>query len=68
MSADAGLVAGIHELARLTQNLADADNAYTAALQAAVAVPLVDGAWAHVRQAGEVVRQCRSALSNAGRS
>jgi hypothetical protein len=63
MSADAGLVAGIHELSRLTQNLAAADNAHTLAVQAAVSG---HGDWSHVRQSAEIVRQCRSALRNAG--
>jgi hypothetical protein len=63
MIPDTALVEGIHELARLTQNLANADNAYTAAVQESVSG---HGDWSLVRQAGEVVRQCRSALSNAG--
>ncbi len=45
------------------EDLEAADNAHTLAVQAAVSG---HGDWAHVRQAAEVVRQCRSAFRNAG--
>lgn len=44
---------------RLTDELTAADNAHTAAIQAAVSG---HGDWAHARQAAEVVRQCRAAI------
>ncbi len=56
------LVARIHDRKRLTQALEAADNAYTVAVQAAVGRA---GDWAHVRQAGEVVRQARAAVKAA---
>lgn len=56
------LVARIHRRKRLTQELAAADAAYTAAVQAAVGR---SGAWASVQVAGDVVRQCEAALKAA---
>lgn len=44
------------------EDLEAADNAYTLAVQAAVSG---HGDWAHVRQAAEVVRQCRAAVKAA---
>jgi hypothetical protein len=48
---------------RLTDELTAADNAHTAAVQAAVGGY---GDWFHARQAAEVVRQCRAASKAAG--
>lgn len=56
-------VAKILERKRLTQELAAADDAHTLAVQAAVGER---GDWLAVRQAGEIVRQCRAALKAAG--
>jgi hypothetical protein len=43
----------------LSRQLAAADDAYTAAIQAAVSN---HGSWADVQQAHQAVKQCRSAL------
>lgn len=56
------LVARIHTRKRLTEELAAADAAYTAA----VSVAAGGGGWGHVSQAGEIVRQCRAALKACG--
>lgn len=56
------LIAAIHDRKHLTDALAKADDAYTAAVQDAVGG---HGDWAYVREAGEVVRQARSALKQA---
>lgn len=61
MSGDEFLAASARK--RLVAELAVADQAYTLAVQAAVGGY---GDWAHARQAGEVVRQCRAALKAAG--
>ncbi len=57
------LVEGIHTRKRLTDELKAADDAHTRAVQAAVGR---SGDWHTVRQAGEIVRQCRAALKAAG--
>lgn len=57
------LVARILTRKRLTTELAAADDAHPRAVQAAVGG---HGDWYTVRQAGEVVRQCRAALKAAG--
>jgi hypothetical protein len=57
------LVAAIHTRKRLTDELAAADDIYSAAIRAVVGG---HGDWTSVRQAGEVVRQCRAALKAAG--
>ena len=56
-------VADILTRKRLTTEMKAADDAHTVAVQAAVGE---HGDWAAVRQAGEVVRQCRAALKAAG--
>jgi hypothetical protein len=57
------LVAKIHTRKRLTEDLAAADDIYSAAIRAVVGG---SGDWTSVRQAGEVVRQCRAALKAVG--
>lgn len=59
------LVAAIHTRKRLTDELAAADKAHLLAVQAAVGRY---GDWTHVRQASEVVRQCRAALKAVDRA
>lgn len=51
-----------HTRKRLALELAAADAVYTQAVQAAVAK---QADWAEVRQAAEVVRQCRAAVTAA---
>lgn len=52
-----------HDRKRLTDELEAADAVYTQAVQAAVAKQTD---WARVRQAAEVVRQCRAAAKALG--
>jgi ribosomal protein S19E (S16A) len=56
-------VAAILDRKRLTTELAAADDAHTGALVEAVGGR---GDWFTVRQAAEIVRQCRAALKAAG--
>ena len=57
------LVALIHARKRLAEELAAADTAHTAAVQAAVGGY---GTWGDARQAGQVVKQARAALKAVG--
>ena len=56
-------VTAILDRKRLTTELAAADDAHTRAVQNAVSG---HADWANVRQAAEIVRQCRAALKAAG--
>lgn len=59
------LVAGTLERKAALDAYQAAEDAWRAALQAAVSN---HGDWGHVRQAGEVVKQCQAALDQAGRA